>query len=113
MGNKDPDAIPRNLGLLSGGFKKKYLNPEIQYVARNNRFKLNNVHPIKDCGIKNPTFIDIPIRRINLIDFLIKTNSNCIKYMHTDLAVDLYYKNDLISWIDRLEDFYAKTSIQK
>ena len=41
LGNKDPDTIPRNLQLLAGDFKKK--SNWTKYVARNKRFKLDNV----------------------------------------------------------------------
>ncbi|NCG67765.1 hypothetical protein GWJ21_07330 [Bacillus coagulans] len=112
LGNKHPDTIPRDLQLLAGDFKKKAINPDKIYVARNKRFKLDNVHTYKD-SIKSKDYIivDFHHRRLNFNDFLKFTGITKIDYLCTPLSIDNVLTNDFIKWKARLDAIYAKSSL--
>ena len=112
LGSKDPDTIPRQLHLWTGTYKKPYLEPDQFYVARNQRFNLPNVTTYKDADRQNMTSVDLPHRRIELNDYLYRTESNLITFMATDLKVDQYYANELIEWDTKAGDLIAKTGIR-
>lgn len=114
LGNKDPETIPRNLQLLAGDFKKAFIEDDKLYIARNQRFKRDNVYTYNNY-IKNKEYIviDTHYSRVQFIDFLINTKMTTIKYLATDLSIDRYIIDDFTKWKARLDAFYAKASLYK
>lgn len=114
LGQKDPDTIPRNLQLFAGDLKKKAIVPEELYIARNKRFKLDNVFSYDDINKQgNYTVIDTHYRRLNFNDFLKTTQMNKIKYFSTILPIDGVIINEFSEWKARLDSIYAQASIYK
>lgn len=114
IGNKDPDTIPRNLHIWCGKFKVPFIDPLKQYVARNSRFKLQNVTTYKNVKPGyNYTLIDCPHRRLDMNDFLRRTGQTKLSFLSTGLKVDEYYLDSFNEWAQRLEGFYAKTGVYK
>ncbi|PRR85511.1 hypothetical protein [Clostridium luticellarii] len=114
LGNKEPDTIPRNLQLLVGNFKKKAIEQDKAYVARNKRFKLNNVLSYKDINSKsNYIVIDTHYRRLNMNDFIKVSGMHTIKYLATLLPIDDYIITEFSKWKARLESIYAQASLYK
>lgn len=111
LGNADPDTIPRQLHIFAGNFKKPFIEPDKQYISRNDRFKMPNVTVYKKARPGNYIVIDFPHRRIDFNDFLKKTGMNDILFINSGLKVDLYYINEFNAWIERLGEFYAQASI--
>lgn len=111
LGNGDPDTIPRQLHIFAGGFKKSLIHPDLQYVARNDRFKLPNVTVYKDAGPGDYTVVDFPHRRVDFNDFLKKSGVTYVNFINSGLKVDLYYINEFEAWVERLNKFYAETSL--
>lgn len=114
LGEKDPETVPRNLQLFAGDLKKKAIVPEELYVARNKRFKLENVLSYDDI-IKqgNYTVIDTHWRRLNFNDFLKTTHMQKIKYLSTILPIDNVIINEFSKWKARLDSIYAQASVYK
>jgi len=113
LGNGDPDTIPRQLHIWAGNLKKDAISPNYHYVARNARFKMDNIKTYKDVESKDYIVIDFPHRRLDFNDFLKKTGMENICFINSGLKVDLYYIDELKKWIERLGEFYAQTSIYK
>ncbi len=113
LGMKDPDTIPRQLHIWAGNLKKKYIEAQNMYVARNKRFNLPNVITYKDATRGDYIVIDFPHNRIDFNDFLKKTGMKHIIFLNTGLKVDLYYLNELKAWTERLGEFYAKTGVHR
>lgn len=112
LGNKDPDTIPRNLQILAGDIKKKAVGKEEKYVARNKRFKMDNVLAYNDISDKGDyTVIDFHFRRLNFNDFLKTTGMTKVKYLCTTLPVDNVLANEFVQWKARLDAIYAQTSL--
>lgn len=114
LGEKDPDTIPRHLQLLAGDIKKKVIDPGKTYVARNKRFKLDNVTTYDD--IKKPgdyTVIDTHYRRLNMNDFLKITGMTKLNYLNTTLPIDTVIRNEFAEWKARIDAFYAQASIYR
>lgn len=111
LGESDPDIIPRRLHLWSGNLKKSFLEAGVQYVARNKRFKMENVTTYKDIQERDYIIIDIPHRRIDFNDFLKKTGMRNICFINSGLKVDIYYVAELKAWIERLGEFYAEAGL--
>jgi len=113
LGKRDPDTIPRNLHIFAGSLKKPFIDPDKDYVARNARFNLPNVTTYKTVEQKKYIIIDFPHRRIDFNDFFKQTRMHDIVSLNSTLKVDLYYINEFRAWIERLGEFYAKTSLYK
>lgn len=114
IGNKDPETIPRTLQLLAGDFKAKSIDYGKIYIARNRRFKHENVHSYGDyTNSKDYIVIDTHYSRVQFIDFLLDTKIQKIKYLATDLSIDNFIVNDLTKWIGRLDAFYVKANLYK
>lgn len=112
LGNKDPDTVPRNLQLFAGDLKKKAIEPDKFYVARNKRFGLENVLTYDDIKSRgNYIVIDTHFRRLNFNDFLKVTGMTRIKYLSTVLSIDNVLINELMKWKARLEAIYAQASL--
>jgi len=114
LGEKDPDTIPRNLQLFAGDLKKKAIDPNNLYVARNKRFKLENVKTYDDIETQgNYIVIDMHYRRLNFNDFLKTTQMTKIKYLSTVLSIDNVIITEFSKWKARLESIYAQASLYK
>lgn len=114
LGNKDPNTIPRNLQLFAGDLKKKAISPDKIYIARNKRFKLDNVNTYDEIDKKeNYIVIDTHYRRINFNDFLKTTHMKRIKYLSTVLSIDTIVINEFSKWKARLDAIYAQASLYK
>lgn len=114
LGEKDPDTIPRNLQLLAGDIKKKAIEPDKLYVARNKRFKLDNVKSYQEItGKGDYIVIDTHYRRLNMNDFLRTTGMGKVRYLSTTLPIDNVIINVFSKWRARLEAIYAQASLYK
>ena len=117
LGEKDPDTIPRNLQLLAGDMKKKAIETNKLYIARNKRFKMENVLSYQEIETKNTKVdyivIDMHYRRLNFNDFLRTTGMSRIKYLSTTLPIDNVIINNFAKWRARLEAIYAQASLYK
>jgi len=112
LGNGDPDNIPRALQLLAGDFKKKAIEPNKLYVARNKRFKLNNVLTYGNIQKKGQyIIIDTHYRRLNMNDFLKTSGMTTLKYLCTPLSIDTVIINEFSEWKARLDAIYAQASL--
>jgi hypothetical protein len=114
LGEKDPETIPRNLQLFAGDLKKKAVVQDKIYVARNKRFKLDNVKTYDEIN-KQGDFIviDTHWRRLNFNDFLKTTRMAKIKYLSTALPIDTIIITEFSKWKARLDAIYAQASIYK
>jgi hypothetical protein len=114
LGEKDPETVPRNLQLFAGDLKKKAITPEGMYVARNKRFRLDNVLTYDEINKQgNYIVIDTHWRRINFNDFLKATRMNKIKYLSTVLSIDNVIIAEFSKWKARLDSIYAQASLYK
>lgn len=112
LGEGDPDTIPRQLHIFAGNYKKGAIRLDLQYVARNSRFKMPNVTTYKDIKSSGDyIIIDFPHRRIDFNDFLKKTGMTNVTFLNSGFKVDLYYINEFNAWMERLGEFYAKAGI--
>lgn len=114
LGNKDPNTIPRNLQLFVGNLKKKAIDSNFQYVARNKRLKLNNVYTYRDIDCEGDYIVvDTHYRRLNMNDFLKITGITDVKYMATGLSIDTYITTEFMKWEERVKSIYAKANLYK
>lgn len=114
LGNKDPDTVPRALQIFAGDLKKKAIEADKQYVARNKRFKLDNVASYDDVNGKGDYIvIDMHYRRLNMNDFIKATGMNNIRYLATTLSIDNYIIDDFSKWKARLDAIYAQSSLYR
>jgi len=112
LGNSDPDTIPRQLHVFAGNFKKPYIQSNLLYVARNDRFKLPNVKTYKEARPgEHYVIIDFPHRRLDFNDFLKITGMEDIRFLSSGLKVDMYYLGEAKSWVRRLDEFYAQAGV--
>ncbi|MBU5669470.1 hypothetical protein KQI68_06415 [Peptoniphilus sp. MSJ-1] len=110
--NKDPNNLPRRLQLKAGDYKKSSIKEDLFYIARNGRFKLDNVETYQNFDKnKNHIIIDLPTSRMNLVDYIIDTKTNKLEYISTDLSIDTYMVNEFSKWKGRLDAFYAKANL--
>jgi hypothetical protein len=114
LGEKDPDTVPRSLQLFAGDLKKNAIESGKEYVARNKRFKLDNVKSYQEItGRGDYIIIDTHYRRLNFNDFLKTTGMNKVKYLSTLLSIDNVMANEFVQWKARLDAIYAQSSIYK
>ena len=131
IGLKDPITIPNNLAITSGDFRgdrmrNRNIQPEAaaefdlfnwnvctakKFTARNRRFKGLDVTTYKDDELN--TILDFPLKRVELIDLLTLTKKTDIEVVTSDLSIDRYQKKDIQEWVNRLEEFYHKTTMYK
>lgn len=110
LGKKDPDTIPRDLHVFVGNFKKPYIKPDKQYIARNARFNLPNVATYQK-PVKADYILDFHYRRLDFNDYLKTFDIHDVTFISSGLPVDDYYEGEFKAWLDRLEEFYAKASV--
>lgn len=112
LGNRHPDIIPRHLHVWTGKFKEPFIEKDKLYVARNSRFKTQNVVVYKNLEKgKQYILLDIQHRRLDFNDFLRKTEQSELKYLSTGLSIDQVYIESFNKWKRAVESFYAKTGI--
>ena len=112
LGEKDPDTVPRALQLFAGDLKKTAIEEGKLYVARNKRFKRDNVLSYDDISKRGDyTLIDTHWRRINMNDFLQVSGMTRVPYLSTVLPIDTHISNEFVKWTARLEAFYAQASL--
>ena len=112
IGLKDPDTIPRNLALTAGDAKKKSIQDDCVYVARNGRFKKPNVFTYSSAPKGDEyRLLDMHYRLKDFENFIRYTGVRELVYMETELPVDKVYLDFLNGWYDRTEEFYEKTGI--
>ncbi len=111
LGNKHPDTIPRNLHVYVGQWKKPHIQWDEKYLARNTRFKLDNIKTYRELPTDERILVDFPVRRLELNDYLKRSGAKRIKFLTTGLSVDEYYENSLKSWLDRVGEFIAEASL--
>jgi hypothetical protein len=97
--------------VFAGNFKKRAISPDSMYVARNARFKASNVILYKDVKRGDYIVLDFPHRRLYYNDFLRKTGTRLVRFLHSTLPVDDYYFSEFEKWVSRLEEFYAAASL--
>ena len=114
LGQKDPDTIPRNLQLFAGDLKRPAIEPDKFYVARNKRFKLDNVLTYSDINKQgNYIVLDMHYRRLNVNDFLKVSRCGRLNYIATTLPVDNAIINEFMEWKARLDAIYAQANLYK
>jgi len=114
LGEKDPETVPRNLQLFVGDLKKKAIIPGEMYIARNKRFKFDNVMTYDEINKQGSyIIIDTHYRRINFNDFLKITRMTKIKYLSTILSIDNVIITEFSKWKARLDAIYAQASLYK
>lgn len=117
LGEKDPDTVPRTLQLFAGDLKKKAIKPDKLYVARNKRFKLDNVFSydelIGKAAADNYIVVDTHYRRLDFNDYLKTIKATKIKYLCTTLPIDNVIITEFAKWEGRLKSIYAQASLYK
>lgn len=110
----DPNNLPRRLQVKSGDYKKRAIQEDKLYIARNQRFKLANIETYRDYDEKREhIIIDFPISRLDLVDYILKTKTKKLQYVSTDLSIDQYLVGEVSKWIGRLDAFYAQANIYR
>ena len=108
IGLKNPHTIPRNLYLLSGKEKLKYINQDDWYVGRNNRFKIDNFQTFReDKYIHIYKVFEVCHNFINFTDFLFLSGQTNIDVFVSTLKVDLWYWDYYNNWIKELNYVYS------
>ncbi len=111
---KDPDIIPRHLQIIAGNFKKKKIDQNNKYVARNKRFKLNNVVTYDEISsAEQYIVIDTHYNRLKFNDFLKKTMMEKVYYLSTPLSIDKVIIDQFNQWKGVLNTIYAQASIYR
>ena len=114
LGNKDPDTIPRALQLFAGDLKKKAVDHDKLYVARNKRLKMDNIFAYGDIKNKGQYIvIDTHYRRLNMNDFIKVSDMITIKYLCTTLSIDDFVITEFSKWKARLDAIYDQASLYK
>jgi len=90
---KDPESLPRQVALVAGNIKAKAIDRYHAYVARNARFKAENI-AVYGKAPTNAIILDPPANAITMHDHLAgQETTPAIRYMNTGLPVDVYYSN--------------------
>lgn len=113
LGNKDPDTIPREAHIWTGKYKKKEIKEDKKYIARNARFKMDNVITYDDIKPgEQYKIIDFCHRRLSFNDYLKRSGADKVEYISTGLSIDAVYINQYEEWKKECEYIYDKTGIQ-
>lgn len=112
LGQKDPDTIPRELHVWCGtNCKKQSIEADGNYIARNSRFKKNNVFTYKDFPQADEfKVIDFPVRQLNFNDFLLKSGARQIHFLNSGLSVDSYYSGKYRKWTEMIQEVFYETA---
>lgn len=113
IGNKDPNTIPRSLHMWAGSkIKKSAIYADHMYVARNSRFKKENVFEYKTAGESKEYFIlDFPIRVMQFTDFLERSGPTDLTFIHSGLPVDDVYYQKYMDILEKMEGIYAQADL--
>lgn len=88
---KDPESLPRQVALVAGNIKAKAIDADRVYVARNARFKAENIM-VYGAAPPRAIILDPPVNAITMHDHLTGGEETpTIRYMNTGLPVDVYY----------------------
>lgn len=108
VGLKDPHTIPRNLHLLAGKEKIEYLEDDVLYVGRNNRFKRDNLKTYKTCTHEPHTVFEFCHNHVDFCNFVAHTKQTNIDVLTSELKVDRWYFDRYTNWTQEIRDTYAK-----
>lgn len=123
IGLRDPHTIPRNLHLVSGADKLRYIRDRScidlplfsrldtdnrMYVARNKRLRHDNIvtYSNVESGVRY-IIIDLPHRFLDFCDFIKRTGQSNHDVLVTQLPVDQWYFNRYLEWSNKIRDSYA------
>ena len=114
LGLKDPHTLPRNLYLVGGKEKAQAVQAGVDYIGRNNRFKLPQMHTFKglDWGEGPQTVFEFCHNHINFIEFLCLTGQAIIPVLTTDLKADQWYLRRYQDWAHTLAQTYRDIEMQ-
>lgn len=106
IGMRDPHTIPRNLHLFGGKAKLSAIRDGVQYVGRNDRFKLPLMATYKEPSYPSApyTAFEFPHNFIDFADFLALSGQSSINVLTTDLKVDEWYLRRYQAWAGRVSD---------
>lgn len=109
IGLKDPHTIPRNLYLFTGKEKSLFIDKNMQYIGRNNRFRLPNLQTYKELLYPyiNYVIFEFCHNFIDFIDFLCLSGHLEFKVLCADVKVDNWYFNRYSEWLGKLQNAYA------
>lgn len=108
IGLKDPHTIPRNLLLVGGKTKLEHVDPGLQYVGRNKRFKLPNLQTYRE--IESPesyTVFEFCHNFIDFSDFITVSRGTAVDVMVADLKVEHWYFQRYREWVGRIHETYS------
>ena len=112
IGKKDPDTVPNALEIFVGKWKKPDFEGE--YVARNKRYKADNVSTFAEHKPrKEAVLIDLPLRRRDFNDFVKLSGCKEMKFMHTGLGVDNFLFDRYSAWIKEVTAFDENAGLHK
>lgn len=107
----DPDNIPRALEIYCGKWKKKYIEEGKKYIARNARYKKDNVTVYKNAEwYSEYILLDFAHRRRDFNDFLKTTGKHYYIFISTGLSVDVMYVNNFNEWREKYYEFLKEAS---
>ena len=112
LGKKDPDTIPNALEIFVGKWKKPEFDKE--YVARNSRYKVDNVttyaHHKKQ---KSCILIDLPLNYRDFSDWLKLSECKDMKFLHSGLPVDNFFYNRYVEWFKEVKIFIETANLHE
>lgn len=112
IGLKDPHTIPRNLHLVAGREKlhyiEQYMDPDQNYVGRNNRFNIPTMH-----GYKDPSFasgcavFEFCHNIIDFSDFISLSQQSAVDVLIAEVKADQWYYERFYNWTQSLSNAYT------
>lgn len=116
LGKRDPHTLPRNLYLIGGHDKLRYIDGQNLplfggqrlYVARNKRFGRGCIVTFEQARIgQKYTIVEFPHRYLDFSDFIQRTGQFYFPVLVADLKVDHWYYGRYQDWAARIYDTYA------
>ena len=121
LGARDPHIIPRNLYLLGGEDKKRYIQAHSTplfgtpgtYVARSKRLGTLTYADVSRSARattqppRDYTLVELPHRFIDLSDYLYRSYQFENRVLVADLKVDHWYYRYYTEWIKRIQKTYS------
>ena len=112
LGKKDPDTIPNALEIFVGKWKKPEFDKE--YVARNSRYKGDNVSTYaQHKSRKEVCLIDLPLRTRDFTDWLKLSGCQKMTFLHTGLPVDNFFYNKYQKWFEEVKNFVEAAGLHE
>lgn len=110
LGKKDPDTVPNALEIFVGKWKKPEFDQD--YVARNSRYKADNVSTYKEKKVrKEVVLIDLPLNQKDFNDYVKLSGCEKMTFLHTGLSVDNYFFDRYQKWFEEVKKFNETASI--